>query len=286
MRQIKIEERKTVRSRQIDRYFNDLNHHEKISPEEEVELAKRIKMGDQEALNRLVEANLRFVVSVAKQYAREPEVLTELIAQGNLGLIEAAQKYDHSTGFKFISYAVWYIRKEILVYFNNFHKTIRISSKIEQDVRRIKNTEAALEMKLQRPALIEEVEEELARTGEAIARERIQYIKTTHECAAIPLEAKTEDSEWSPIDWLGESDESLSKLEGSQSGLIEALLKGLTPTEAEVVKKHLGLLGELPKTHRQLGEDEGKSTERSRAIFKRAVKKMKKSYPGVAKLYA
>ena len=115
MRQLKITKSITNReSASLDKYLQDIGHEELISPEEEVELAQRIKRGDRSALERLTKANLRFVVSVAKQYQNQGLSLPDLINEGNLGLMKAAQKFDETRGFKFISYAVWWIRQSIL----------------------------------------------------------------------------------------------------------------------------------------------------------------------------
>lgn len=285
MRQLKIEEKRTVRTRNVDRYFVELNSKKKVTPDMEVELAKRIKEGDQKALKTLVEANLRFVVSVAKQYTSDPDTLSELIAQGNIGLIEAAQKYDHTTGFKFISYAVWYIRKEIMVYFNNFHKTIRIPTNIELEVRKIRNAEESLEMRLQRKPLPEEVVAELSSNGNEFTVDKIESVKKNHGCTAVPMDEKVGDSDWSPTDWLGDNDSQIEGIENSQEGLIESLISVLTPREAEIVINKLGLDGGVPKSHSYIGEMKGFSTERSRGIYRSAMKKMRMKYTKVSEFY-
>ena len=127
MRQLKITHQITVReSKSITSYFNDINKYDLIQPEEETELAERIQQGDKQALQRLVNGNLRFVVSVAKQYQNKGLTLEDLISEGNIGLVKAAERFDHTKGFKFISYAVWWIRQSIMQALGNDSRAIRL----------------------------------------------------------------------------------------------------------------------------------------------------------------
>lgn len=281
MRQLRIEEKITNRSRAVERYFNELSIKKRITLEEEVELAMRIRKGDKAALDKLVEANLRFVVSVAKQYSRDPDTLLELVGQGNLGLIEAAQKFDETRGFKFISYAIWFIRKEILLYFGTNKRTIKMPIKAEQDLRRIRKAEAELEMKLERPPSTEEIAEELSRTGEKIKVEKIETL-IAEERVTVPLESQT-DEEWAPIQWLLTEDEGLVQFENSvetpiRRRLFEEMMGVLSPIEKTLVTRVLALDGGTPAGYAAVGEGLGMKEGWARNAYLMAIKKMLKRY--------
>lgn len=283
MRQLKIEERKTPDSQLVDRYFSDLRSAWRITAKEEVELAHRIKKGDTKALNRLIEANLRFVISVAKQYTYERDLLPDLISQGNLGLIEAAHKYDPTCGTKFISYAVWFIRKEILIYYTSLHKTVRMPVMVETDLRRIKRVESELEMRLQRKPDIDELVRELAATGKAIKEEKIERL-LKEEASSIPLDAKENDEDVSPIDWIKTEDPELVKIENQNDGsLLNALLGVLKPAEREVVEKVLGLNDNAPMHFVAIYEGSNKSIGWPRETYKIAIRKMTRKYEQLKK---
>ena len=152
MRQLKITQSITNRkeSHTIEKYFNDLSKEETITPEEEAELARRIRQGDNVALEKLVKANLRFVISVAKQYQNRNIPLNDLINEGNIGLIKAAHKFDETKGFKFISYAVWWIRQSILQAINNHSKIVRIPANKKGHFNQIKKAYSAFEQLYER----------------------------------------------------------------------------------------------------------------------------------------
>ena len=165
MRQLKITKQVTNReTASLDKYLQEIGRVELLSPDEEVELAQRIKKGDHEALERLTKANLRFVVSVSKQYQNQGLTLPDLINEGNLGLIKAAQRFDETRGFKFISYAVWWIRQSILNAIAENSKTIRLPLNKLGSIRKIANTYAQLEQKFERAPTNDEIAELLDAT--------------------------------------------------------------------------------------------------------------------------
>jgi len=162
MRQLKITKSITNRdTASLDKYLQDIGREEMITPDEEVELAKRIKAGDQLALEKLTKANLRFVVSVAKQYQNQGISLQDLINEGNVGLIKAAQKFDETRGFKFISYAVWWIRQSILQAIAEQARIVRLPLNQVGSLNKLKKEVAKLEQKLERPPTVKELSEAL-----------------------------------------------------------------------------------------------------------------------------
>ena len=160
MRQLKISQQITKReSKSLEKYLQDVSKEEMITAEQEVELAQRIKSGDETALNRLVKANLRFVISVAKQYQSTGLTLEDLINEGNLGLIEAAKRYDHTKGFKFISYAVWWIRQSILKAAADNSRTIRLPHNRLGEIQKINKATIEFVQKNEREPTAEELSE-------------------------------------------------------------------------------------------------------------------------------
>lgn len=275
MRGLFIEIRKTNKTENIERYFSEVSLNHRITPEEEIELAIKIQKGDQAALEKLVKANLRFVISVAKQYAADPDTLQELIAQGNIGLIEAARKFDPTLGFKFISYAVWFIRKEIMLYYGKLQRTVAMPVKVEQDLRRIRNAEISLEMELERPPTTEELVDRLTQTGQPIKPEKVEKLKT-EERSTVALDYG-EEEEVSPIDWLQVIDPNLSSFEGQGQDLVAELLSVLKPEEADIVKKVLGFEQD-PMHFITINEIYNRSAGWSGMVFNRAVRKMRVHY--------
>src|SRR6201999_1165037 len=158
MRQLKITQSITNReSQSLDKYLHEIGKVDLITAEEEVILAQKIREGDQAALERLTKTNLRFVVSVAKQYQNQGLTLGDLINEGNLGLIKAAKRFDETKGFKFISYAVWWIRQSILQAINDHARMVRLPANKVGDLSKISKASSKLEQELERPATVEEI---------------------------------------------------------------------------------------------------------------------------------
>jgi RNA polymerase primary sigma factor len=283
MRRLKIEERYTNRTQAVNLYFNDVSHYQRVSESEEIELATRIRAGDSKALDRLVKANLRFVISVAKQYTQNSSMLLDFISQGNIGLIEAAKKYDPSLGFRFITYAVWFIRKEILAYYEFSTKTIKQPIKVKLDLCRAKKAEERLEMRLERKPTLEEVCIELAATGKKMDEDRLEILKRG-EIELTPFDSKKNEDDWQPVDWLTTADPDFAEFERRHGSQVETLLSTLNPIEREIVEKHLGLTDGIKIGLVTLCREHGKSKEWARAVYLRAIRKMQVTYNKMKKI--
>jgi RNA polymerase primary sigma factor len=273
MRQLKITKSITNRnSDSLEKYLHDIGKEELISPEEEVELAKRIKMGDQEALEKLTKANLRFVVSVAKQYQHQGLSLPDLINEGNLGLIKAAKKFDETKGFKFISYAVWWIRQCILQALAEQSRIVRLPLNKIGALNKINRAFSQLEQKHEREPSPEEVaailelpEVKVAGTLELSGR---------HLSVDAPFQDGEENS---LLDVLPSHDTPTtdSKLiEESLAKEIERTLSTLPEKESNVIRAFYGI-GTKPMSLEEIGQTIGISRERTRQIKEKAIKHLR-----------
>jgi len=273
MRQLKITKSITNRnSDSLEKYLHDIGKEELITPEEEVELAKRIKMGDQEALEKLTKANLRFVVSVAKQYQHQGLSLPDLINEGNLGLIKAAKKFDETKGFKFISYAVWWIRQCILQALAEQSRIVRLPLNKIGALNKINRAFSQLEQEHEREPSPEEVaailelpEVKVAGTLELSGR---------HLSVDAPFQDGEENS---LLDVLPSSDtpSTDSKLiEESLAKEIERTLSTLPEKESSVIRAFYGI-GTKPMSLEEIGQTIGISRERTRQIKEKAIKHLR-----------
>ncbi len=273
MRQLKITKSITNRnSDSLEKYLHDIGKEELISPEEEVELAKRIKMGDQDALEKLTKANLRFVVSVAKQYQHQGLSLPDLINEGNLGLIKAAKKFDETKGFKFISYAVWWIRQCILQALAEQSRIVRLPLNKIGALNKINRAFSQLEQKHEREPSPEEVaailelpEVKVAGTLELSGR---------HLSVDAPFQDGEENS---LLDVLPSQDTPTtdSKLiEESLAKEIERTLSTLPEKESNVIRAFYGI-GTKPMSLEEIGQTIGISRERTRQIKEKAIKHLR-----------
>ncbi len=274
MKQLKISKSITNRDAgTLEKYLQDIAKESLITPEEEVELAQRIKAGDQQALDRLVKANLRFVVSVAKQYQNQGLSLQDLINEGNVGLIKAAQRFDETRGFKFISYAVWWIRQSILQAVAEQARTIRLPLNQVGAVSKLKKTAAILEQEYQRKPTTAELAKELD-IPEAKVRNLMGM--NMHQISTdAPLD---DDDEGSFLDVYVDQD-SIATDEAveneSDNTAIQRSLKALSEKERQVLTMYYGI-----GTAREYSLDEiayhlGISRERTRQIRDRALKRLK-----------
>lgn len=290
MRQLKIEDRITNRSENFQRYVIDVNKHDVMSPVEEAKVAKLARQGNQSELDKLVKANLRFVISVAKQYSAGRTVgLDDLINEGNIGLIEAAQTFDPSTGFKFISYAVWHIRKNIIKYLTDNSRTVRLPHNRVQSLNQIKRIKSTLEQKLERDPHEWEVlekffEEELeaGRIDSAPDQVRVRGIKEAMSAshAPISLEPHTpEDSESScaPIYTINADPDGSDYLTQKKDAIffLENQIKYLRPIEQEIIKSIYGI-GRPTETIQNLANRLNYSRESIRQKHIKALRKMQK----------
>ncbi|MBT8182836.1 MULTISPECIES: sigma-70 family RNA polymerase sigma factor [Eudoraea] len=274
MRQLKITKQVTNReTASLDKYLQEIGKVDLITADEEVELAQRIKAGDQLALEKLTKANLRFVVSVAKQYQNQGLTLPDLINEGNLGLIKAAQRFDETRGFKFISYAVWWIRQSILQALAEQSRIVRLPLNKIGSINKINKTFAFLEQAHERIPSAEEIAKELDMTVEDVK----QSLKNSgrHVSMDAPL-IDGEDSNLYDVLRSGESpnpDKEL--LHESLRTEIERALETLTPREADVIRLYFGLAGQHSMTLEEIGETFDLTRERVRQIKEKAIRRLK-----------
>ncbi|MEJ2583664.1 MAG: sigma-70 family RNA polymerase sigma factor [Robiginitalea sp.] len=274
MRQLKITKQVTNReTASLDKYLQEIGKVDLITADEEVELAQRIKAGDQTALEKLTKANLRFVVSVAKQYQNQGLTLPDLINEGNLGLIKAAQRFDETRGFKFISYAVWWIRQSILQALAEQSRIVRLPLNKIGSINKINKTFAYLEQAHERAPSAEEIAKELDMTVEDVK----QSLKNSgrHVSMDAPL-IDGEDSNLYDVLRSGESpnpDKDL--LHESLRTEIERALETLTPREADVIRLYFGLAGQHSMTLEEIGETFDLTRERVRQIKEKAIRRLK-----------
>ena len=274
MRQLKITKQVTNReTASLDKYLQEIGKVDLITADEEVELAQRIKAGDQIALEKLTKANLRFVVSVAKQYQNQGLTLPDLINEGNLGLIKAAQRFDETRGFKFISYAVWWIRQSILQALAEQSRIVRLPLNKIGSINKINKTYAFLEQSHERPPSAEEIAKELDMTINDVK----ESMKNSgrHVSMDAPL-VEGEDSNLCDVLRSGESpnpDKEL--LHESLRTEIERALETLTPREADVIRLYFGLGNQHPMTLEEIGETFDLTRERVRQIKEKAIRRLK-----------
>ncbi|WP_020531531.1 sigma-70 family RNA polymerase sigma factor [Flexithrix dorotheae] len=275
MRQLKITQTITNReSQSLERYFNEISKVELLTPEEEVELAVRIKKGDEVALEKLTKANLRFVVSVAKQYQNRNLSLNDLINEGNLGLVKAAQKFDETRGFKFISYAVWWIRQSIMQALAEQSRIVRLPLNRTGALSKINRTFAELEQKYER----EPTAEELADILEMEPNDITNTLSLSSK--QLSMDAPFQDGESnSLLDVLENknidtTDKDLAYTNSLQIET-ERALSTLTSREQQVLRMSFGIGGDHPKSLEQIGEELGLTRERVRQIKEKAIKKLR-----------
>lgn len=276
MRQLKISKQLTNRdSKSIDKYLSDVSKEEMVTPDEEVQLAIRIKQGDDEALNKLVNANLRFVISVAKQYQGHGLTLEDLIAEGNIGLITAAKRFDETKGFKFISYAVWWIRQSIMQAIAENSRVVRLPLNKVSAIQKISQAFAKLEQVYERTPSNEELSAVLEVSAESIT-DLFSYSQKQ-----ISVDAPLLDGEDNSLLSVLENSNSNSPVEGlmkdSLSTDIERVLVSLKPREAEVIRLSFGLGGGAPMTLEEIANKLSLTRERIRQIKEKSLRILKKN---------
>ncbi len=262
--------------RMLDQYLQEIGQIPLLKPHEEVDLARRIKQGDQEALHKLTRANLRFVVSVAKKYQGQGLSLADLINEGNYGLIKAAQRFDETRGFKFISYAVWWIRQAILQALAEQSRVVRLPLNRIGTISKIRKTSARLAQNHDRAPNIEELAKELDIDVEKV-REAMQHTGR-HLSMDAPF---NEDDDNSLLDVLPDEedispDETL--LDESLKIDIERALSLLHPREAEITRLYFGIGREHPLTLEEIGQRFGLTRERVRQIKEKALRKLRQKH--------
>ncbi|MBQ9254289.1 MAG: RNA polymerase sigma factor RpoD/SigA [Bacteroidales bacterium] len=274
MRQLKISKQLTNREiTSLDKYLQEIGRLDMITPEEEVALAQKIKQGDQAALDRLTKANLRFVVSVAKQYQNQGMSLPDLINEGNVGLIKAAQRFDETRGFKFISYAVWWIRQSILQALAEQSRIVRLPLNKIGSMNKINKAFARLEQEYERTPNHEEVAAELDISDDEV-RESLRHTGK-HLSMDAPL-ATDEDN--TMYDFMRADDTTTPESELMYESLkteINRAISTLTPKEADILKMFFGLEGYTPMTLDEIGEKFDLTRERVRQIKEKAIRRLK-----------
>ncbi len=274
MRQLKITKSITNReTASLDKYLQDIGKEELITAEEEVELAKKIHSGDQDALEKLTKANLRFVVSVAKQYQNQGLSLPDLINEGNLGLIKAAKRFDETRGFKFISYAVWWIRQSILQALAEQSRLVRLPLNQVGSLNKIKKATSRLEQRFERAPLVDEIAELMELPEYKV--DKAMKITTRYVSVDAPINQE-EDTKFLDVfisDDVPKTDSDLMR--ESLNKEIQRSLATLTDKERDVINLYYGLGMAHGMTLEEIGTKFDLTRERVRQIKEKAIRRLK-----------
>lgn len=274
MRQLKISKQITNReSQSLDKYLQEIGKVELITAEEEVQLAKRIQQGDQRALEKLTKANLRFVVSVAKQYQNQGLTLGDLINEGNLGLIKAGQRFDETRGFKFISYAVWWIRQSILQALAEQSRIVRLPLNRVGSLNKISKAFSVLEQQYEREPTADELADILDMTVTDV--EDTMSVSGRHVSVDAPF---SDGEENSLLDVMVSNDEprpDSTLMSESLRREVERALTTLTRREADVLRYYFGLGGIPPLTLEEIGDKFSLTRERVRQIKEKSIRRLR-----------
>lgn len=273
MRQLKISKSITNReSASLDKYLQEIGREELVSPEEEVELAQKIRNGDKQALEKLTRANLRFVVSVAKQYQNQGLSLPDLINEGNLGLIKAAEKFDETRGFKFISYAVWWIRQSILQALAEQSRIVRLPLNQVGSLNKINKAVSRFEQENERQPSSDELAEMIDVPTDKISD--TLRVSGRHVSVDAPFQEGEDNSLLDVLPDAESPNADRSLVDESLTTEIERTLSTLSPREAEIVKAFYGI-GCQEMTLEEIGERFGLTRERVRQIKEKAIRRLK-----------
>ncbi|HLS71066.1 MAG TPA: RNA polymerase sigma factor RpoD/SigA [Chitinophagaceae bacterium] len=283
MRQLKIATQITNRDSQaVEKYLQEISRIPMITPEEETILAQKIRVGNQRALDKLVQANLRFVVSVAKQYQHQGLSLSDLINEGNLGLIKAAQRFDETKGFKFISYAVWWIRQSILQALAEQGRLVRLPQNKIGTYNKANRAYIAFEQENERAPSTEELAAILELNEAEISN--IFSTNTRHTSLDAPVHEAEDVAMGDLLESGIDTDEDV--MENSLKVEIQRILKSLSVREAEIVSAFFGLEGDEGPSIEEIGLKYNLTKERIRQIKERAVKRLQKErYSSTLKAY-
>ncbi|HOY38830.1 MAG: sigma-70 family RNA polymerase sigma factor [Bacteroidales bacterium] len=277
MRQLKIVKQVTNRDTPaFEKYLQEIGRKVMITPEEEIELARKIKMGDRAALEKLVTSNLRFVVSVAKQYQNQGLSLQDLVNEGNLGLIKAALRFDETRGFKFISYAVWWIRQSILHSLAEQGRMVRLPLNKIGAINKIHTISSKLEQQFQREPTAEEIAEEIEMTAYEIKdnlKNNVRHVSMDAPVGSDPDDGTLADL----IDINTDNPPDYSLLKESLMREINSTLSVLGKRESEILKMYYGLGGEHAKTLDEIAEYFCLTRERVRQIKDASIRRLKQS---------
>ncbi len=278
MRQLKITNKITAReSLSLDKYLNDIGKIPMLNAEEEAELARRIKQGDHQALEKLTKSNLRFVVSVAKQYQNQGLSLSDLINEGNVGLMKAARRFDETKGFKFISYAVWWIRQSILQAIVEYSRIVRLPLNKVGSYNKVNEAFLSFVQEFER----EPTHEELAELLNMSPREVANMLKGNGRHVSVDAPLSGEDGDSTMLDVFTADENEAPDDQLMEQSLKEEVQQGLSilsPREVEVLSSYYGLNGNKSLTLEEIGELYGLTRERVRQIKERAIRRLRKSY--------
>ena len=278
MRQLKISNKITSReSIALEKYLSDIGKIDLLTPEDEASLAAKIREGAPVALERLTKASLRFVVSVAKQYQNQGLSLADLINEGNVGLIKAAKRFDETRGFKFISYAVWWIRQSIMQAIVEYSRLVRMPNNKAAGYTKVTKAIASFQQEFERDPEPEELADLLQVSLADV--ERALRGRQRHLSFAAPISGEDGDSTMLDVVSSGESmSPDLDLMEQSLKEEVQQGLSILSPREVEVLSSYYGLNGYKSLTLEEIGELYGLTRERVRQIKERAIRRLRKSY--------
>ena len=285
MRQLKITKQITNRdTKSLEKYFQEISKIDLITAEEEVELARRIREGDQIALHKLINANLRFVVSAAKQYQGSGLRLSDLINEGNIGLVKAAKRFDETRGFKFISYAVWWIRQSMLQAMSEQSRMVRLPLNKVGEISKIKKVFSTLEQTYQRPPSNVEIARELDMSTAQVK------LAMRNSGKHLSMDAPFQEGESSTLYHVIQSKDASSPdanmMKDSLSTDIEQVLKTLPNRESEIIRLYYGIGERTPLSLSEIGEIFDITRERVRQIREKAIRMLRnKSRHEVLKTY-
>lgn len=284
MRQFKITERITTRNGRASQLYNqDLNRREVIPPDEELKIATLAAQGDKSAQDKLVEANLRFVVSVAKMYSHDPIVIEDLIQVGNIGLIEASQKFDPTLGFKFISFAVWHIRKEMINHLGQTSRMIRLPLNKGQLLKHIRESQSNLASHLGREATLEEILKDLKKRNVKLAKTLdldtlFLTIEADQKHSSLDLQMGKDDSNATLLDIVWDDDDIFDTdfSSDTRAFYVNKLFSKLSERERYVIKQAYGLgKNGFTRSFGPIADDLGLSQEQVRIIHQKAIKRLR-----------
>ena len=259
-------------------YLKEIGRVPLLSVEEEVQLARRVEKGDEVALNRMVEANLRFVVSIAKRYINIGLPLADLINEGNMGLMKAAKRFDCNRGFRFISYAVWWIRQSILQAITEQSKVVRLPANKAGELCRVEKVFNQLTQSLERPPTVAEVAAHLGVASHEIE----EILKVSKDCVSLEMPVG-DDGESTLIDLIADDGYQAFAREMKNKALkdeIEGVLKTLSCREEKIIRLRFGLEEGEPLTLEEIGKRIGLTKERVRQIEDKAIKRLRLTTPG------
>jgi RNA polymerase primary sigma factor len=278
MRQLKITNKITSReSLALDKYLNDIGKIPLLTPDEEADLARRIREGDHEALEILTKSNLRFVVSVAKQYQNHGLSLSDLINEGNVGLMKAAKRFDETKGFKFISYAVWWIRQSILQAIVEYSRIVRLPLNKVGSYNKVNEAYVKFVQEFEREPTHEELADVLGLTVKEISN----VLKGNGRHMSVDAPLSGDDGNSTMLDVMSSDDEMAPDGTLMDQSLKEEVQQGLSilaPRELEVLSSYYGLNGKKSLTLEEIGDLYGLTRERVRQIKERAIRRLRKSY--------